>query len=233
MTDTEEVERLKNALVEAEESLADAQKESENRLSEIEALRRALKYEERARAELQARIGIPTTVRNTTAHCHSCGATIVTADDGSEARIRQLEARIAELASESSANETGYLHECNRSSAFESEAEDLRKQLDTARQTLVGISGARLEDWQALLERADKAEARVQHLEGRIALAEGDDDLFLCDAHDKAVCDAVEAVPDDLLHEWTDLIIARSGRLTVIARAELARREARRAGGAA
>jgi DNA repair exonuclease SbcCD ATPase subunit len=151
----------------------------------------------------------------------------MTADDGREARIRQLEARVAELASESSANETAYSHQCHKTASFESEAEDLRKQFDAARHTLVGISDARLEDWQAILERAETAEERVRHLEGRITLAEGDSDLFLCDRFDKSVCDAVEAVPDTLLHDWVDLNLSRSGRLTVIATAELARREAR------
>jgi predicted nucleic acid-binding Zn-ribbon protein len=288
VTDTEEVERLKNALVAAEEALADAESdrfrwrgsieglvdhlwttlpaeqvlqlqeaikyralpipapprpedalrvESANRLSEIEALGRTLKDEERARVKLEA----------------------VVFDK--EAYLRQLEARVVELASESSANETAYSHQCNKTASFESEAEDLRKQLDGARHTLVGISDARLEDWQRILERAEKAEARVQalehelegcshvqpaecsahlrearerirHLESRIAPADGDSDLLLCDSYDKAVCDAAGEMPEDALRDWlANDPFAHISVFLAVVKAELARREARRHGG--
>lgn len=158
MTDTDEVRKLKDALVAAEEALEDSERgrlsghgpvdylvaalwailpaeavadlkravneralpiprlpsdteralrlESENRLAEIQVLTKALREEEQARKDLQAQLGVPSIIRNVKSRCHSCGAEFMTADDGREDRIRQLEARVVELASESSANET-------------------------------------------------------------------------------------------------------------------------------
>ena len=229
-----ENQRLTGELEAARHALAGL---SDPTLEEWRKLLQRAETAEAEAAELKLRLGISSTVRNGNARCHTCGASLVTAVDewkvayeATERRIRQLEARVAELASESSANEVGYLHQCNKSAAFESEAEDLRRQLDAARHTLVGISDATFEDWQRLLQRAETAEARVRLLETHITVADHPDELFLCDAYDKAVADAVEAVPESLLRDWVALNVSKSGRLAVIARAEFARREARRRG---
>ena len=113
-----------------------------------------------------------------------------------------------------------------RAEAAETRVREVSAELVEARHTLVGICDARLEDWQQLLDRAEKAEARLRFMETRLTLAD-DPDLLLCDTHDKAVCDAAGEMPDAALRDWlaTDPY-ARISIFANVARAELARREA-------
>lgn len=125
-----------------------------------------------------------------------------TALSQAEGNRRQLEARVAELASESNANETAYSHECARSVSLESEGAELR---------------GRVQELQAQLEATRRA-------------WQGCREEYTEDAktpHDRAVLEALDAVPIDLLREWADLDRSKSGRLTIIAKEELLRRAAR------
>lgn len=110
MTDKEEVERLRDALVGAEEALDDAERALSAAVAKRDALRieltatkRALTASDTEVRELKTRLGLPSIVRNGNVRCHTCGASITTAVDEwkvrfdeADARIQRLETRLAE-----------------------------------------------------------------------------------------------------------------------------------------
>lgn len=86
--------QLRPLLEASEARVKELEEESENRLAEIHALGKALQVEESTRLkltahieELQARLGIPSIVRNTRAKCPGCGSEFMTAADPAEAKV--------------------------------------------------------------------------------------------------------------------------------------------------
>lgn len=117
-----------------------------------------------------------------------------------------------------------------RADAAETRVRELSAALVEARHTLEGLCDATLDDWQKLVDRAEKAEARLKFMETVVSVPD-DPDLFVCNSHDKAVCDAMKAVEEDELTSGLEFPDGISLRVCKVYRAELDRRKAREAAG--